>query len=65
VLLEEIGHFIDAQINSSDTPGDEGQLFSALVRGEVLTEEQIAAIQGENDAATITVDGQAINRSLA
>ncbi|MDJ0604507.1 VCBS repeat-containing protein, partial [Microcystis sp. M53602_WE12] len=65
VLLEEIGHFIDAQINSSDTPGDEGQLFSALVRGEVLTGEQIAAIQGENDAATITVDGQAVSVEMA
>ncbi|MFN6296513.1 MAG: beta strand repeat-containing protein [Microcystis sp.] len=65
VLLEEIGHFIDAQINSSDTPGDEGQLFSALVRGEVLTEEQIAAIREENDAATITVDGQAISVEMA
>ncbi|CCI04718.1 beta strand repeat-containing protein [Microcystis aeruginosa] len=65
VLLEEIGHFIDAKLNSSDTPGDEGQLFSALVRGEVLTEEQIAAIQGENDAATITVDGQAISVEMA
>ena len=61
VLLEEIGHFIDAQINSSDTPGDEGQLFSALVRGESLTEAEIAAIREENDAATITVDGQAIS----
>ena len=65
VLLEEIGHFIDAQINSSDTPGDEGQLFSALVRGEVLTKEQIAAIREENDAATITVDGQAISVEMA
>ncbi|MCZ8120371.1 MAG: endo-1,3-1,4-beta-glycanase ExsH, partial [Microcystis sp. LE18-22.4A] len=65
VLLEEIGHFIDAQINSSDTPGDEGQLFSALVRGEVLTEAEIAAIREENDAATITVDGQAISVEMA
>ena len=65
VIVEEIGHFIDAQINSSDTPGDEGQLFSALVRGEVLTGEQIAAIREENDAATITVDGQAISVEMA
>jgi hypothetical protein len=65
VLLEEIGHFIDAQINSSDTPGDEGQLFSALVRGESLTEAEIAAIREENDAATITVDGQAISVEMA
>ncbi|MCA2642153.1 FG-GAP-like repeat-containing protein, partial [Microcystis sp. M087S2] len=65
VIVEEIGHFIDAQINSSDTPGDEGQLFSALVRGESLTEAEIAAIREENDAATITVDGQAISVEMA
>ncbi|NCR02364.1 MAG: VCBS repeat-containing protein, partial [Microcystis aeruginosa L211-101] len=65
VLLEEIGHFIDAQINSSDTPGDEGQLFSVLVRGESLTAAEIAAIREENDAATITVDGQAISVEMA
>ena len=29
VLLEEIGHFIDAQINQTDTPGDEP---AALIR---------------------------------
>jgi hypothetical protein len=65
VIVEEIGHFIDAQINSSDTPGDEGQLFSALVRGEVLTEEQIAAIQSEDDTGTITVDGQVVSVEMA
>ncbi|MCA2857785.1 FG-GAP-like repeat-containing protein, partial [Microcystis sp. M005S1] len=65
VIVEEIGHFIDAQINSSDTPGDEGQLFSVLVRGESLTAAEIAAIQSENDAATITVDGQAISVEMA
>ena len=35
------------------------------MRGEVLTEEQIAAIREENDAATITVDGQAISVEMA
>jgi hypothetical protein len=33
VLLEELGHAIDFQVNPVDTPGDEGELFSALVRG--------------------------------
>jgi hypothetical protein len=28
-----MGHAIDFQLNASDTPGDEGELFSALVRG--------------------------------
>nr|NCS41791.1 VCBS repeat-containing protein [Microcystis aeruginosa BS13-10] len=65
VIVEEIGHFIDAQINSSDTPGDEGQLFSVLVRGESLTAAEIAAIQSENDAGTILVEGQAVSVEMA
>jgi hypothetical protein len=36
VLLEEIGHFVDSKINFSDAPGDEGAIFSALVRGVEL-----------------------------
>lgn len=31
VLLEEIGHFVDASVNQMDTSGDEGEIFSALV----------------------------------
>ena len=27
VLIEEIGHFVDAQVNSVDSPGDEGSLI--------------------------------------
>lgn len=65
VLLEEIGHFIDTQINTSDTPGDEGQLFSELVRGNELGDEQLAAINRENDWQTITVDGQKLTVETA
>jgi hypothetical protein len=60
VLLEEIGHSVDAQINSVDTVGDEGQLFSALARGETLTDAQVAAIRAENDAGFVTVNGQSV-----
>jgi CSLREA domain-containing protein len=60
VLLEEIGHFVDAQINQNDTPGDEGEYFSAVVRGESLTTEDLARITTENDWATITVQGNAV-----
>ena len=34
VLLEEYGHFVDRRINSSDASGNEGDMFSRLVRGE-------------------------------
>jgi hypothetical protein len=60
VILEEIGHKIDSVINDVDTAGDEGQLFSALVRGETLSTTELNAIKQENDHAIITIDGQAI-----
>jgi hypothetical protein len=60
VLTEEIGHFIDAQINQTDTTGDEGAIFAALVNGEDLSSEQLQKIKEENDSGVITVDGQSI-----
>ncbi|MDA9867951.1 hypothetical protein N9C85_00785, partial [Synechococcus sp. AH-224-I15] len=34
VLLEELGHAIDTRLNgAADTAGDEGEIFSALLRG--------------------------------
>ncbi|MBO1055424.1 MAG: hypothetical protein HEQ27_02390 [Dolichospermum sp. JUN01] len=60
VLLEEIGHFIDAQINQIDTPGDEGEKFSALVRGQNLTTQELDRINTENDWANITVGGKQV-----
>ncbi len=31
VLKEEIGHYVDAQINQVDSAGDEGAIFAELV----------------------------------
>ena len=33
LLVEEMGHSVDAQVNPEDSPGDEGAIFAALVRG--------------------------------
>lgn len=60
VLLEEIGHSIDSQINLSDAAGDEGAIFSALVRGVKLAEPALQTLKVEDDTATITLDGQVI-----
>jgi Ca2+-binding RTX toxin-like protein len=60
VILEEIGHFADAQINISDAPGDEGAIFSALAQGKQLDELVIQSLKAENDKATIALDGQLI-----
>ena len=59
VLLEEIGHFVDAQINSVDSSGDEGAIFSALVRGKSLITEQLTFLQAEDDTFTLA-DGTQI-----
>ncbi|MFN6122997.1 MAG: beta strand repeat-containing protein, partial [Dolichospermum sp.] len=60
VLLEEIGHFIDAHINISDSAGDEGAIFAALVQGYSLDTQTLQALKAEDDHATITVNGQNI-----
>ena len=60
VILEEFGHFVDAQVNATDTAGDEGELFSALVRGVNLSAAELSRIKTEDDHAVIVVDGQSI-----
>jgi Ca2+-binding RTX toxin-like protein len=57
VLLEEIGHHIDTLFNDQETPGDEGALFSAAVRGIPLSDEEITAILNEDDSATLRLQG--------
>ena len=58
VLLEEIGHWVDAQVNQDDTPGDEGELFSSLVRNEYLDSGIINLIGLEDDSSTLFIDNQ-------
>ncbi|MDB9535626.1 choice-of-anchor L domain-containing protein [Dolichospermum planctonicum CS-1226] len=60
VILEEIGHFVDARINQTDSAGDEGAIFAALVRGESLNRTNLQNLQAENDHATIIINGEAI-----
>ncbi len=52
VLTEELGHYIDSLLNPTDTPGDEGELFSHLVRGDTLTKEQVLQLQQQSDRAS-------------
>lgn len=60
VLLEETGHFIDTQINTIDTAGDEGDIFARLVQGESISEQELAVLQAENDTATVRLNGQLV-----
>jgi hypothetical protein len=59
-FVEEAGHHLDAMLNTSDSAGDEGELFRRLMSGEKLTDGQIAEIRAENDHGTIIVDGKKV-----
>jgi uncharacterized repeat protein (TIGR01451 family) len=60
ILLEEYGHRVDTVLNSSDAPGDEGAIFSALAQGKVLSNERLQQLKTEDDITTINIDGQVI-----
>jgi Ca2+-binding RTX toxin-like protein len=60
ILIEEIGHFIDAQINDIDSDGDEGEIFASLVQEKTLNTETLAQLKIEDDSKTIVLDGQEI-----
>ncbi|MBE9242379.1 pectate lyase-like adhesive domain-containing protein, partial [Synechocystis salina] len=57
VILEEIGHHVDAQVNSTDTPGDEGEYFAKVALVQPLTQSEVTRLQAENDWAVVTIDG--------
>jgi Ca2+-binding RTX toxin-like protein len=65
VLIEEIGHFVDAQGNSTDTVGDEGELFSAIVRGVSLSTAELSRIKTEDDHAVMMIEGKKVAIEMA
>ena len=59
IYSEEVGHFLDKQLNKFDTLGDEGEMFRRLLHGEKLTNQQKVEIRAENDHGVIYVNGKA------
>jgi hypothetical protein len=59
IYSEEVGHFLDTRLNTSDAVGDEGEMFRHLLRGDQLSAAQKAAIRSENDHGVIYVNGKA------
>ncbi|MGD1804939.1 hypothetical protein ACP6PL_05795, partial [Dapis sp. BLCC M126] len=60
LLSEEVGHFVDYEINRDDADGDEGKIFSTLVQGIELSNEELQTLKTEDDIALINIDGQQI-----
>ncbi|MFN9547000.1 MAG: bluetail domain-containing putative surface protein [Cyanobacteriota bacterium] len=67
VILEELGHSVDARVNPKDSPGDEGAIFSALVRQEEVSPIQLAALRTEQDGGMANLNGRpvAVEQSTA
>jgi choice-of-anchor C domain-containing protein len=60
VILEEIGHYVDAQINQVDSAGDEGAIFASLVQGESLNAETLQVLKAEDDSKIVNLNGEVI-----
>lgn len=58
VLLEEVGHYLDLQLNETDSPGDEGAIFAAIAQGQELSASELTALKAENDTTKASIDGQ-------
>ncbi|MEB3235633.1 MAG: hypothetical protein VKM98_09415, partial [Cyanobacteriota bacterium] len=66
VLLEEIGHAFDRELNGKmDTTGDEGEKFALLFRGTSLSDEELARINNDHDQTTLIIDGRSISVELS
>ncbi len=58
VLTEEYGHFLDAQINKTDSEGDEGEIFKDLVFNQPISSEELRRLKAEDDHGFIRLNNQ-------
>lgn len=56
VFAEEMGHYLDQQLNSQDSPGDEGRIFAqGLQQQAALEPEQLNFIRQQNDHGSLQI----------
>jgi serralysin len=65
VLLEELGHYFDKAVNTQDSAGDEGAIFSKLVRGQQISSGELASLKQENDRTQVALGGTVRNLELS
>ncbi len=69
VLTSELGHALDQEINDGkDAKGDEGEIFQRLLFGEEITNDQLAALQIQEDQgklAGLNVEFDAVSFPVA
>lgn len=65
VLVEELGHYLDAKLNDGgDTAGDEGELFSRVVI-DGANPLSVSFLSSQDDQTTLQIDGQSVQAELA
>ena len=57
VILEEIGHYLDAHLGDGDALGDEGAIFASLVQCRT---QDLEAWRKEDDWGTLTIGGATV-----
>ncbi len=62
VLLEEIGHYVDQELNRVDSP-EMREIFARLVQGEAIGGAELAALKAESDSA-IALNGEEMTVEL-
>jgi Ca2+-binding RTX toxin-like protein len=65
IIIEELGHAIDSQVNKVESPGDEGAVFRLLVGRKDISADLLAELKAEDDWGTIWVDGQRLTVEMA
>lgn len=61
VIVEEYGHYFDGEVNSFDTPGDEGEIFASFVFGKELSADELLRMKVEDDWAIGFLDGEMVS----
>ena len=56
LLTEDLVHHLDGLLNEDDTPGDEGEAFSALINHQSLSESERLATGSQNDSIQVSVN---------
>ncbi|GGA43471.1 VWD domain-containing protein [Okeania sp. KiyG1] len=61
VIVEEFGHYFDGEVNSFDTPGDEGEILANFVLGKELSADEFLRMKVEDDWAIGFLDGEMVS----
>ncbi len=66
VLTEELGHHLDGELNSTDTPGDEGEVLKSILEGVPHSSSLAKDAKSQNDWLTIRIsNGRHIHAEAA